>query len=145
MDKLVSLRIKLLSPPNGVMFCLQKGKCEPVDAVTSSGKDLAFSLSFRVKENVKTNAPNFLGDFAQGTPDKRFFYVGVGQRAGQQDTSWDRRVKIHLSSITWEQINQVSGDPGKVLAASYKATATDGSPACASVPLIGDGWVVSQQ
>ena len=144
-EKILPLRIKLVHPPKGVQFCLQKGKDELVDGVLSTGKDIEFSLSVRVKANAKTGAPNFLGEFAQGKPDERFFYIGVGQYAGQQGTEWARRVKIHLASITWAQIEAATGDGKKALHASYAATLPDGSPSCASVPLIGGGWTVGKR
>lgn len=142
-DTSVPLKITLMKPPKGVQFCLQKGKEELVGAVMSTGKNITFSLSLRVTQNARTGAPNFLGEYAQGTADQRFFYICVGQYAGQPDTEWARRVKIHLSSITWPQIDAVLADPKKTLVASYEATLPDGSPSCASVPLIGGGWSVA--
>lgn len=145
MDKLLPVRIRLVKPPKGVRFSLQKGKTEVVDPVTSNGDDVEFSLSFRVREHAKTGAPNFLGDYAQGTPNERFFYICIGQYAGQENTDWARKAKIHLSSITWNQINEVSSGTNRLLFASYEATLDDGSPSCASVPLIGGGWNVRQR
>src|SRR5687768_3592343 len=142
MDALIPLRIKLVKPPKGVQFCLQKGKDELVEVLQSTGRDIEFSLALRVRENAKTAAPNFLGEFAQGTAEQRFFYICVGRYAGQKNTEWARRVKIHLASITWQQIRAVIADPRKALLASYEATQPDGSPSCASVQLIGGGWRV---
>jgi hypothetical protein len=142
MDKLIPLRITLVNPPKGVQFCLQKGKDELIDVVLSTGRNIEFSLTLRVRENAKTGVPNFLGEFAQGTAQQRFFYICVGQYAGQKNTEWARRVKIHLSTITWKQINAVLANPKHALLAAYEATLPDGSPSCASVPLIGGGWRV---
>ena len=70
-------------------------------------------------------------------------YICVGRYAGQENTEWARRVKIHLSSITWEQVNQVQAKTDGKLVASYEATDKDGGPSCASVQLIDKGWVVA--
>jgi len=69
----------------------------------------------------------------------------VGQYAGQTDTECARKVKIHLSCIAWDQVTEVLADPNKLLVAGYAASLTDGSPNCASVPLLGDGWTVTHQ
>jgi len=69
-------------------------------------------------------------------------YICVGEYAGQKEAEWARRVKIHLSSITWSQVDEVLSSAGRKLVASYQATGEDGSPSCASVPLVGDGWSI---
>ncbi len=138
----INLEITLKSPPEGIGFCLQKGKSEKIDYQVSTGKDIKFSFSVRVKEG-KTEKPNFLGPFTQGKPTERFVYICIGQSAGQENTVWARRAKIHLSSITWEQVNQVLSNTEGKLVASYEATDKDGGPSCASVPLIDDGWAVA--
>lgn len=136
----LSLGIRLINPPKQVGFCLQKGKDEKVGYCVADSEDILFSFVVRVRPD-KEGAPNFLGEFTQGRPKERFVYICVGQYAGQEDTEWARRVKIYLSGISWEQIEQVSAGNGK-LVASYQATDKDGGPSCASVPLIGDGWVI---
>ena len=143
MDSEINLDITLKNPPKGVGFCLQKGKGEKIGYQVSNGKDITFSFNMRVKEG-KTKDPNFLGEFAQGKPGERFVYICVGQYAGQEKTEWARRVKIHLSGISWAQINQVISGKKAKLAASYEATDKDGGPSCASVPLIGKGWSVTK-
>ena len=97
----------------------------------------------RVKRG-KNDAPNFLGPFTQGTPRQRFIYVCVGEYAGQKNTEWARRVKIHLSSITWQQVEQVLNVSNGKLIARYQATDKNGGPSCASVPLLDEGWVVTE-
>lgn len=139
MESEITLGIELVAPPNGVGFCLQKGKNELIDYQVSKGKNIRFSLSVRVKQG-KLDAPDFLGKFTQGTPKERFIYICVGDYAGQKDATWARRVKIHLSSISWQQVKQVSTGSKCRLVASYQATDKNGGPSCASVPLIGGGW-----
>ena len=139
MESEITLEIELIAPPKGVGFCLQKGKSELIDYQVSEGENIRFSLSVRVKKG-KADAPNFLGEFTQGTPKERFIYICVGEYAGQKNTSWARRVKIHLSGISWQQVEQVLAAPNGKLVASYEATDKKGGPSCASVPLIGGGW-----
>ena len=54
------------------------------------------------------------------------------------------RMKIHLSPITWEQVEEVSQDPGSVLEVTVSSVDRRGAPACASVPLLDDGWIVRE-
>ena len=141
METEIPLFIKLVNPPEGVGFCLQKGKEELVDYVVSKGDDLIFELSARVKEG-SNGSPVFLGDYTQGTPKERFIYICSGKRAGQTGTHWERRTKIHLSSVTWPQIKKVAKNSELKLMASYEATGKDGGPSCATVPLMGGGWKI---
>lgn len=143
MDCSVALRIKLVEPPDGFAFCLQKGKgaqSERLDSVIAEGKDLMFELDVDVRESNKSGVANFVGPFAQGTPDVRFFYLCAGEYSEPDEPRWLGRVKIPLSSITWAAVEAVVGDPNRVLEASYAATAPKGGPALATVPLLNDGW-----
>jgi len=143
MEPEIALEIELIAPPKGVGFCLQKGKSELIDYQVSEGENIRFSLSVRVKPR-KSGAPNFLGEFTQGTPKERFIYVCVGEYAGQKNTLWARRVKIHLSSISWQQVEQVLATPKNKLVTSYQATDKNGGPSCASVSLVGGGWSLAK-
>ena len=143
MESEIDLEITLKKPLEGIGFCLQKGKDEKIDYQISNGEDITFAFSVRVKEG-KGGSPNFLGDFTQGNSNERFVYICIGQYAGQKDTEWARRVKIKLSSISWAQINQVKLEKKAKLVASYEATDKKGEPSCASVPLVGKGWIVKK-
>ena len=139
MEREIRLRITLVQPPQGVTFALQKGKTEIVSAARSAGADLAFEFTLRVKERPD-GGPNFLGAFAQGTPDVRFVYVNVGTCAGQAGSPWTRRVKVQLGTIGWPLVEAALADPEAVLAVRIAGTAKDGGPACATVPLLDGGW-----
>ncbi len=141
MESEITIEILLVAPPQGVGFYLQKGKKELLDYQVSKGKGIRFALSVRVKLG-NNDAPNFLGEFTQGTPRERFIYICAGEYAGQKNTEWARRVKIHLSSISWQQVEQVIKGSKRKLVASYQATDKVGGPSCASVPLLGEGWLV---
>jgi len=66
-------------------------------------------------------------------------YINTGVRAGQPDSCWDRRAKVPLGGITSDLIAAaLAGDVA--LEARIEGTARDGGPACATVPLLGDGW-----
>jgi hypothetical protein len=81
-----------------------------------------------------------------GDASRRFLYLSwrpLKWRPGQPEPAcWLRRIKVHLSSITWEQIEQSVANGG-VLEAVLPGTGRDGGPSCASVPLVGGGWAVT--
>lgn len=143
MESEIKLEIELVAPPTGVGFCLQKGKSEKIDYQVSEGKDIRFPFSVRVKPG-KNGDPNFLGGFTQGSPKERFVYICAGEYAGQKNSEWSGRAKIHLSSISWKQIEQILDNSEDKLVASYEATDKNGGPSCASVSLVGAGWTVAK-
>jgi hypothetical protein len=141
MEREIRLRITLVEPPPGVRFALQKRKTEIVSAAQSTGEDLAFDFTLRVKQGSE-DRPNFLGPFAHGTPDVRFVYVNAGTSAGQLGSPWTRRVKVQLGGIGWPLVEAALADPDAVLAVRIAGRAKDGGPACATVPLLDGGWRV---
>ena len=136
------IRIVLESPPAGVDFGLQVGKgrdYQTIQTQRSRGRDLSFHGTVTVKDDRDDALPNFLGPITQGPPTGRFIYIDVGQPAGQSDTEWSRRIKVPLSGITWELIEQASADRNLVLEARLPGTGRDGGPSCATVHPI-HGW-----
>ncbi|MBI3867084.1 MAG: hypothetical protein HY299_01015 [Verrucomicrobia bacterium] len=108
--------------------------------------DFVFECECKARRGTGGNrAPNFLGSFTHGSPAERFLYLSwrpKGWRPGQADPAclaWVRRIKVHLRSITWEQVEAASRSGG-VLEAQVHGKARDGGPNCASVPLLGGGW-----
>jgi len=82
---------------------------------------------------------NFLGPLTQGPVTGRFIYIDIGRLAGQRGCAWERRLKVPLSGITWEMIQQVLANRKLVLEVHLPGTAKDGGPSCATVhPL--EGW-----
>lgn len=134
----LGLEITVLSPPRGVGYCLQKGKDEKVGYQQSSGNDLTFRLRVRLGIR-KDGGPNFLGEFTAGPPRDRFVYVNIGGDKDHPD-GWHRRAKVKLSGITMPLIEECQRKGG-LLSTSFEGTGKDGTPACASVPLVG-GWEV---
>jgi len=136
------LRLVLVDPPANVDYGIQRGrgsKYEPMFVQQRTRGDVAFDFSITVADS-KGGAPNFSGDFVQGTPARRFIYIDVGTYAGQKNTPWSRRMIVLLNGITKEQINKAL-KPGHRLMAAIQGTGKDGGPSCATVPLVG-GWQV---
>ena len=150
MERELAFRIILEKPPAGVDFGLQKGRgssYETIQKQRSKAKDLSFEFTVRVKTTGRGDPPNFLGPLVQGPPGGRFIYIDIGTYAGQTETVWSRRLKIPLSGITSEMIDQVSddaGDPaladeGSLLETRVPGTGRDGGPTCATVKPF-PGW-----
>lgn len=140
-DRQIATRIVVIDPPVGVVFGLQRGRADIVSPVVANGSDLSFDLALRVRAD-SNGQPRFLGPFAQGPPAARFVYVNSGTYAGQKDTAWARRAKIHLQGVTWALVEKVSASPTAVLLARIAGTGRDGGPACGTVPLLGGRWAV---
>jgi hypothetical protein len=139
----LKLRIVLEKPPAGVDFGLQKGggsNYETIQKQRSGQKDLNFEFNVRLK-NSKDSIPTFLGPFVHGTPRERFIYIDIGTYAGQPDTKWSRRLKIPLSGITWDILQQLLADSSAVLEARVPGTGKDGGPTCGTVKPF-DGWKI---
>jgi len=54
----------------------------------------------------KTGAPDFFGPFVQGPPQERFVYLDMGGYAGQDEAPLNGRLKIPLSGITKNWMEQ---------------------------------------
>ena len=136
----VPLRIILVRPPSGVLFCLQGGK-ELIGQTISTGADLSFDLVVRVAHDQKS-PPRFLGPFAHGPSGGKFLYICIGTPAGQPQSCWSRRAKIPLYVISANLIDQWRATPSARLEARFNGTGKDGSPTCATVKLLDGGWRV---
>lgn len=101
---------------------------------------MQFECEVRVKRNPKTGSPNFLGPWVHGPSEARHLYLNWEGAEDQVRVRFGR-MKIHLASITWEQIEAVCQGSGGVLEATVSGVDRKGAPACASVPLLGDGWI----
>ena len=144
MNKELSIRIILESPPPGVDFGIQKGsgnKYETILKQRSIDKDLCFEFKISVKEN-QAALPDFKGPYVQGPSNERFIYVDIGTAAGQFDSVWTRRLKIPLRDISAETIQQLLTDSSLVLETKVPGTGKDGGPNCATVKPF-PGWHLS--
>ena len=123
----------MVNPPVGVEFRVQRGRGDLLPASERGVTTLAFA--FRVRVGAQADGrPNFLGEYAQGTPTDRFLYVNSGSRAGQAGSRWDRRAKVELGTITRAQVNRLLSDSSMVLEAEIDGTGRDGGPVCGTVP-----------
>ena len=138
MSKSLKLRINLQKPPANVHYALQKGhgsKYEITQVQVSGLEDLHFELVIDIKgDRHKNNLPEFGGPFVQGVPLSKFIYLGIGAYAGQA-SEWNRRLKIPLTGITWDIIDNAN----EGLETFVPGTAKDGSPTCATVKPF-TGW-----
>lgn len=136
------LRIIVLTPPAGVAFCLRGRNDEMVDRTISTGEDICFEPSVRVKR-VPGSSPRFLGPFTFGTTSERFIYIRIGTLAGQPKSCWTRAAKVMLSGISWKLIDEARRADAK-LEARLGGRAKDGGPLCATIPLLDGGWQVKR-
>jgi len=141
MQRFLRLRITVVDPVPGVALRVQSGRAELLAPSRTSEIEISFDFAVRI-DRRPTGEPNFLGPFAQGPASGRFVYVNVGTSAGQFDSPWTRRAKVHLRSIRWEQIEAAIGTLGGALEARIAGRDKRGGPACATVPLLGGGWTL---
>jgi hypothetical protein len=154
-EQRIRLRVICVKPPPQKKYEAEFGlqdNSTTAEWVIHAGKALAngdihFECECRVRPHHRTGSPTFLGPFVHGGAAQRFLYLSwrpVGWRPGEPDPpcpAWLRRIKVHLSAITWEQI-ELSVRTAGVLEVVVPGTGRDGGPSCASVPLIGGGWAV---
>ncbi|HEU0079591.1 MAG TPA: DUF5990 family protein [Longimicrobiaceae bacterium] len=140
LERDLPVRVTVVRPPPGVAFAVQRGRAELLLPCEAGPGEIRFDFVLRVAARPGGGEPDFLGPYAQGTPADRFVYVGSGKRAGQADSGWDRRAKVKLSGIGWDEIERVLAAPGARLEARIEGTGRDGGPACASVPLVDGCW-----
>jgi hypothetical protein len=146
MERELNFRIVLEKPPAGVDFALQKGRgndYEIIQKQRSGKRDLVFEFTAKAKTGSKSTEPNLLGPFVQGPTGARFVYIGIGAFAGQTGTTWSRRLKVPLSGITSDMVEQLKNDPRAVLETHVPGTGRDGSPNCATVKPFA-GWTVAR-
>ena len=137
----IPARIVVVAPPAGVAFALQRGRRELGPAVRSAGSDLRFDFTLLASRGPGV-VPRFSGEFVQGPADRRFVYVTSGTLAGQADSCWTRRAKVPLHMLSWAIVERVASEPNSLLQARIAGVARDGGPACATVPLLDEGWMM---
>ena len=136
----ITIRVVLVDPPKGVAFALQRGRSDLVQAIAKSAAHMVFEFSVVVAD-LTTHPIRMTGEFTQGPAAVRFVYINVGTAAGQFGSPWTRRVKVPIYRIDRRLAEAVLDDPVKALECRIAGTGRDGSPACASVPLL-SGWTV---
>lgn len=135
------LRIVVEQPLPGVALALQRGasaKATLVGPAHVSTDAHVFDFEVTLDGSNAAGGPRLLGPFVQGPPTARFVYITIGASAGQIGSPWQRRAKVPLGAIDRELIEALA--PGERLTAHIAGTARDGSPACATVPILAPGW-----
>jgi hypothetical protein len=125
----IKLRIVVVGSPPDVSWCVGSKRGGFPGHLRSDGGDLTFEVVARVEEG------RLLGDEIHGPPAARFIDLASGTSAGDASSTWTRRAKVPLSTITTAMMAK-----GGTLVARIGGRAKDGGPACASVPLLGSGW-----
>ena len=125
----IRLRFVVENPVPGVAYSLQDRNSRPVDAaVSKDGTPLTFEFPINVAAG-----PKLSGEFVRREgPERRFVYIAIGRQAGQHST-WSRRMKIDVHTLSQAMIDEAIA--GKVLEAAIPGTAEDGTPACATIPV----------
>lgn len=114
-----------------VYLGIQRGR-EVMHQMPADRDEVTFDLEFRIQTKAD-GMPNFLGPYAQGTPDDRFFYLSWGIRSGADTFKMFRRLKIRLGHLQWPQIRG-SMNTGKPINLTLRLTDACGSPLCATPP-----------
>jgi hypothetical protein len=120
-----------------VYLGIQRGN-EVIEAVPANRQRVIFEPRFRVAP-LTGGKTNFLGPFAKGTPQERFFYLSWVVKNEDGTLTMFRRAKIHLSHLSWSQI-EAAVDSGKPLSVTLSLTGKRGDPRCGSIRGEGVHW-----
>jgi len=113
-----------------VYLGIQKGD-EVIEAAPGDRKQVTFRPMFKIGTQPD-GSPNFLGPFAKGTPQERFFYLSWGVMTEDGRFEMFRRAKIHLNHLTQEQVNSALSK-NRPIRVTLDMTDRKGAPLCASV------------
>jgi hypothetical protein len=141
--EVLSLRIVVVDPPRDILWALQLGKDELVKPASITKTRIVFDLSVEMVEDSSPSGFRLRGRAVQGRPGKRFVYLRIGTYAGQTDTLIGRRAKIGIEGIDRKLVDAMRAKKSGVLQAKFTGTDRKGEPACATVPLLGEGWEVA--
>ena len=138
LDQQVSLRVIVENAPPHIRWMSQSGASDLVAPTSVVGNTFTFDFVVRAILS-KAGALDFRGDAIQGKLGERFVYLN--SESGPDARGFDRRAKIHLKTVTMQQIESLAKNPGAILQTRFHGTHKDGGAACASVPLLG-GWEI---
>ena len=138
----LALRIVVLDPPPGILWALQLGKDGMAKPSSATKSRICFDFTVEVVEGSSKGAFRLRGPAVQGRPGERFVYLRIGTYAGQAGTDVARRAKIGLEGITSKLLAAVRARRAGVLEVQFAGTDSKGGAACATVPLLGNGWHV---
>lgn len=133
LDPIVRMRIRVVDPPSGVLFAVQRGRSDLLEPVVDQEGSLQFDITLRLGSPLSDGTANFLGEFAQGPSSDRFVYVNSGTLAGQVGSIWTRRAKLKLALIPPQLVESARASSERLIEARVLGTMEDGGPVCASV------------
>jgi Family of unknown function (DUF5990) len=136
----LSLRVTVVDPPPDVLWALQLGRDEIVKPTINMKNRISFDFTVEVVEDSSAAGFRLRGPAVQGRPGERFVYLRIGAYAGQVGAAAGWRAKIGLEGISRKLVAAVKGMGSGVLEVQFAGTGPKGGPACATVPLLGEGW-----
>ena len=139
----LSLRITVVDPPPNVLWALQLRKDELVEPASATKASIIFDFTIEAVEDSSASGFSLRGPAVQGRPGERFVYLCIGTYAGQVGAPFGRRAKIKLEGISRGLIEASKAKRTARLEAHFAGTDSKGGPACATVPLLGNGWQVA--
>ena len=133
------------SPVDRVTYALQRRDGTLDGPIQASPEQQRFEATIRLGAPLASGQPNLLGEYVSGPPSDRFIYINSGRRAGQANSCWDRRAKVKLSSLSAEWIQTAMTEHSILIEGRILGAAPDGGPCCATVSLVGSGWVIVRE
>lgn len=143
MKHFLPFQLQVLDAPIGMQMAVQRAVGELIPPVVCMPALLVFEVTLTVSFPTGEAPPRLTGPGVQGPVDGRFLYLNAGTSAGQVNSCWTRRAKVPLPTLTPELLQHALNQPELILQASIMGQARDGGPACASVRLLGNGWVAA--
>jgi hypothetical protein len=140
----LSLRITVVDPPPNILWALQFGRDEIVKPTFNTKTRISFDFVVDVVEDSSPSSFRLRGPAVQGRPGKRFVYLRMGAYAGQVGAAAGWRAKIGLEGITRKLVVAAKAKRAGVLEVEFAGTGPKGGPACATVPLLGAGWHLTE-
>lgn len=139
----LALRITVVDPPPDILWALQLGQDEIAPPTSATKSRITFDFTVEVAEAGSGGAFRLRGPAVQGPAGGRFVYLRMGAYAGQTGMAAGWRAKLSLEGITRKLLDEAKAKRAGVLEARFAGTGPKGGPACATVPLLGDGWHVA--
>lgn len=109
---------------------IQRGE-EVLEAVPADRKSVTFEPTFRV-EQLDGGRTNFLGPYAKGPRDERFFYLAWFLKGEGGAVTPVGRSKIHLGHLLWGEVEYAAA-ANQPIEMRVELTSPKGGPRFASI------------